>query len=176
MTYALPQQYKWLAGEAGPKMIIEGLKILGTREFSGPADNPVIIQWAVELNIKDYNHDAIFWCGLAMAVVAYRAGKPIPTNPLWALNWAKFGIHVDIPMLGDVLVYKRTGGGHVGLYVGEDQEAYHTMGGNQSDMYKISRIEKSRLFAARRPVYVVQPANVRQIFLLDDGNLSKNES
>jgi cell wall-associated NlpC family hydrolase len=36
-------------------------------------------------------------------------------------------------MLGDVLVFRRGGGGHVALYVGEDEEAFHVLGGNQAD-------------------------------------------
>jgi len=79
-------------------------------------------------------------------------------------------------MLGDIITFRRQKGGHVGLYVGEDTEAFHIMGGNQSDMYKISRVEKSRMFQARRPVYHVQPQNIRRIILPNDGSLSTNET
>ena len=36
-------------------------------------------------------------------------------------------------MLGDILTFKRNGGGHVGLYVGEDKDCYHVLGGNQGN-------------------------------------------
>jgi cell wall-associated NlpC family hydrolase len=80
-------------------------------------------------------------------------------------------------MLGDVLVFKRQGGGHVGLYVGEDKDAYHVLGGNQSDSVSITRILKDRLHAARRCTWkTAQPANVRRVFLSGSGAVSQNEA
>lgn len=174
----LPREYQWLSLEPGPKMLLEFLGIYGTKEVLGPGDNPIIIQWAKELGLKDYQHDETAWCGLAMAVVAKRAGKELPpANPLWALNWALFGNKVtDGPKLGDVLVFKRQGGGHVTLYVGEDEGCYHCLGGNQSDMVNIVRKAKDRLYAVRRPVYIHQPLNVRKVFLSPTGAIDDKES
>lgn len=173
----LPQQYSWLLAEPGPKMIQEFLKIYGITEVPGSADNPFILQWAKETGLdRDYKHDATAWCGLAMAVVAKRAGKVVPPNPLWALNWAKFGNKVsDGAKLGDILVFKRAGGGHVGLYIGEDDECYHVGGGNQSDTTNIIRKPKFRVYAIRRPEYINQPSNVRKILLSDQGAIDNKE-
>jgi len=41
--------------------------------------------------------------------------------------------------------------GHVGFYAGEDERAYHVLGGNQSDSVSITRIPKDRLLEARWP-------------------------
>lgn len=172
----LPAQYQWLAKESGPLMVIEALKLFGTLEKAGAGDNPTILAWAKETGqAAVYSHDSIPWCGLFMAVVAKRAGKEYVQSPLWALSWADFGEPVKVPMLGDVLTFKRDGGGHVGLYVGEDATAYHVLGGNQSDKVCITRIAKSRLYKARRPKYNVQPSNVRRVTLQGNGALSKNE-
>lgn len=173
----LPDQYEWLTREPGPKMILEGLKIFGTTEGPGSADNPLILQWGTELGIDWYSHDSIPWCGLAMGIVAFRAGHQFDKMQLLsALAWTRWGIAVDTPELGDVLIFKRTGGGHVTLYVGEDQEAYHCMGGNQGDMYDIERIDKTRLYAIRRPKYITMPSNVRRVMLSATGVLSTNEA
>jgi uncharacterized protein (TIGR02594 family) len=132
----LPSRYGWLAREPGPKMIVEALKLYGTLETPGSVNNPTIIAWAKEVGgeVEDiYKADSIPWCGLFMAVVAKRAGKEIPKHPLWALSWSAFGAKVPDAALGDVLVFVRNGGGHVGLYVGEDASAFHVLGGNQSD-------------------------------------------
>jgi uncharacterized protein (TIGR02594 family) len=173
----LPAAYAWLANEPGPKMIAEFVKIYGVIEAPGSADNQTILDWAKELDLeKVYTHDSIAWCGLEAGIIAHRAGKEIPENPLWALNWAKWGQATDKPMLGDILTFKRNGGGHVGIYIGEDSAAYHVGGGNQSDKSCIIRIAKSRLYAARRPLYHVQPANVRRVFLAPTGALSHNEA
>jgi uncharacterized protein (TIGR02594 family) len=175
---ALPTQYAWLAKEPGPRMIIEALKLFGTVEAAGSRDNPTILAWGAEIGQgKVYSHDSIPWCGVFVGVVAKRAGKEIPDTPLWALSWADFGkAAVGGPMLGDVLTFKRDGGGHVAIYVGEDIAAYHVLGGNQSDQVCITRILKSRLYRARRPLYVNQPANVRKITLAANGRISSNEA
>jgi len=175
----LPSRYGWLAREPGPKMIVEALKLYGTLEAPGSANNPTIVAWAKEVGgeVADvYKADSIPWCGLFMAVVAKRAGKEIPKHPLWALSWSAFGAKSPGPALGDVLVFVRNGGGHVGLYVGEDASAFHILGGNQSDRVCITRVAKARLYAASRPLYRVQPANVRPIHLEATGALSLNEA
>jgi cell wall-associated NlpC family hydrolase len=79
-------------------------------------------------------------------------------------------------MLGDVLVFQRTGGGHVGLYVGEDEAAFHVLGGNQGDRVCIARIARHRLYSARRPAYRAMPATVRTYSLAPAGALSANEA
>lgn len=179
MTAAsLPQKYKWMAAETGPRMIIEALNLFGVIEAAGTKDNPTILGWAAEVGLaKTYSHDSIPWCGLFMAVVAKRAGKDIPDSPLWALSWADFGNPVvGGPMFGDVVTFKRDGGGHVALYVGEDVTTYHCLGGNQSDKVCITRIAKNRLYRARRPSYNVQPTNVRKVTLASSGAISRNEA
>lgn len=176
---ALPTKYQWLANEPGPKMIVEALKFYGTKEVPGKsANNKVIMDWAKEIGGKVeklYTADAVPWCGLFMAVIAKRTGRKLPVDPLWALHWGTFGVASPEPMLGDVLTFIRPGGGHVALYVGEDKDCYHVIGGNQSDAVTITRIEKKRLYRARRPAYNVQPANVRKIMLSAAGAISSNE-
>lgn len=180
----LPAKYHWLTNETAPKMLVEALLHFGTLEHKGTGNNPSILKWAKEVGgkIDDvYKADSIPWCGLFMAVVAKRSGYTLPKDPLWALNWGTFGKKETTAMLGDVLTFIRktaTGAtaGHVALYVGEDVDAYHILGGNQSDAVTITRIAKSRLYAIRRPLFKVgQPASVRRVFLDAECELSTNE-
>ena len=165
----------WLNKILLPRMVQEGLKLYGTHEISGTADNPEILAWGDETGVV-YEDDSIPWCGLFMAVVAKRAGKPVVASPLWARNWAKFGVKSPEAGLGDVLVFQRPGGGgHVGLYIGEDKTAYHVLGGNQGDVVSIVRILKSRCIAVRRPEYKNMPNTVKKYFLVPSGGLSANE-
>lgn len=173
---SLPARYQWLANEGAPKMIVEFLGFYGIKETIGNEDNPIILAWAKELGLKEYLHDSTAWCGLFIAIVAKRAGKEVVLNPLWAANWLNFGTAVDEAMLGDVLVFKRTGGNHVGLYIGEDSLCYHVGGGNQSDSVSITRIDKARCRGIRRPKYNNPPANIRKIILSATGEISSNES
>lgn len=172
----LPTAYAWLAKEPGPLMLVEALKLHGTKEVIGSGDNPTIIEWARETGLeKLYNHDSVAWCGLFMAVAAKRAGKDVPESPLWALSWRTFGRPVAHPMLGDVLVFTRAGGGHVAIYVGEDAACWHCLGGNQGDAVSFTRIPKTRQHWARRPIYVNQPTNVRVVKLAASGQISAKE-
>lgn len=176
----LPPTYRWLADEPGPKMLREALSLYGTLEVPGVGNSPAILAWVAQVGEKGlgapYRHDSTPWCGAFMAIVAQRAGKPLPPIPLRAMSWLAFGVPSSTPMLGDVLVFARSGGGHVALYTGEDDRAYHCLGGNQSDAVTIARIAKTRLHAARRPGYRSQPANVRRVILSSAGALSQNEA
>ena len=173
----IPPKYAWLADIEVPRMVDEGLKLIGIVEAPGAADNPTIIAWAKETGLSAvYKHDATAWCGLFMAVVAKRAGKPVVEGPLWALNWSKFGVMHTPPGLGDVLAFKRPGGGHVGIYIAEDDTAYHVLGGNQGDKVSIIRVEKARCVAHRRPAYTNQPASVKPYRVAATGALSTNEA
>jgi len=173
----LPKAYEWLQQEPAPRHLLKAIELYGTTESVGNINNPVIMGWAKELGLeKVYTADSIPWCGLFAAIVVYRAGRPVVDQPLWALNWNKFGVRVTEPMLGDILTFTRNGGGHVGLYVGEDSTAYHVLGGNQGDKVSVVRIAKSRLSQARRPQYNSQPTNIRKITLASNGALSTNEA
>ena len=157
-------------------MLVEALKLFGIKEAPGPVNNETLLEWAKETGLGAvYTADSVPWCGLFIAVVAKRAEKPLPKAALWALNWATWGQDGGQPELGDVLVFVRPGGGHVGLYVGEDLEAFHVLGGNQSDAVTISRIDKSRLHACRQFFATGKPANVRPIVLTSTGKISEDE-
>jgi uncharacterized protein (TIGR02594 family) len=170
--------YDFLKTETSPKILVQAVKMLGTKEIVGKEHNPEILRWAEVVGLrKVYNADEIPWCGLAMAYAAHMAGVDYPKDPLWALNWAKYGEAAPEPMLGDILTFKRDGGGHVGMYVGEDDTAYHVLGGNQGNAMSVTRILKTRLYKARRTKWkVAQPANVRKILLTATGKISTNEA
>lgn len=178
---SLPAAYAWLDQVVGlSRLLVEARALYGVTETPGPANNPVIMAWAKEVGLeKTYPNDATAWCGLFMALIAKRAGWEVVGGPLWARNWANFGRRVEEKdaALGDVVVFSRETGGHVGLYVGEDASAIHVLGGNQSDAVTITRIARSRLIAVRRPKWKVsQPAGVIKRRLAATGVLSTNEA
>lgn len=179
MLKPLPPSYLWLADIDTPRIIDEALALYGVRETAGPLNTPVIMAWAAQLGIaRAYVADSIAWCGLFAGIVVKRAGWEPVDGPLWARNWAKFGKPSAEPGLGDVLVFSREGGGHVGFYIAEDATTYHVLGGNQGDAVSIVRIAKGRLIAARRPIWrLARPASVKR-YVLGAGNapLSRNES
>ena len=163
---AIPAAYRWLADlHPLPRMMREGLALLDTAEVSGPASNPAILQWAAELGgdiARAYRADSTAWCGLFVAhcIAVALPDEPLPINPLGARNWLKFGLPVE-PTPGAVLVFWRGTevgwSGHVGFFAGQDDQAYHVLGGNQSDRVSTARVAKTRFLGARWPRTAPRP-------------------
>lgn len=178
---ALPKAFAWLKNEPGPKMIVEALRHYGVLEHM-KGSNPNIMAWAREVGVRAwYTDDSVPWCGLFIGVVAKRCGYEFPPAKLLsALAWQAWGVPVpnSEAKLGYVMIFSRGKGyGHVALYIGEDAESYYVLGGNQSNAVTITRIEKSRLVAVRKPKYKLgEPSNVRKIYLKAGGALSTNEA
>lgn len=111
-------------------------------------------------DLLDMDTSEIPWCGAFVGFVIAQTlpDQLIPNNPLWALNWAKFGIQAapvtGQPYYGSVAVFKRNAGGHVGFVVGHDEKYVHILGGNQSNSVSITRVAKSQLQAYRWPAGV----------------------
>lgn len=170
-------QYADLLNEKGPPALLEALKLWGVAELKGDRHNPEIMAWARELGGMTevlYGADEVPWCGLFVGIVMKRAGVGfnLPRYLVRARAWLNFGSEVTVPALMDVLVFQREGGGHVGFYVGEDDEAFHVLGGNQGDRVSIVRIARSRLMGARRPLYDQTPQMIRPIFRASQGSLA----
>jgi uncharacterized protein (TIGR02594 family) len=180
--------YAWLAdnvAQAGghPKLIVEALKEYGVQEAPGAPSNPKILAWAQEVGLGgQYRDDEEPWCGLFAAVITKRAGYTVPQGPLLAAHWAAFGMPSPQAALGDVLVFNRFDkrgnliGGHVGIYVAEDKDAFHVLGGNESNRVTIVRVLKLRLRTVRRPPYQQTPSNVKPIVVSIAGAVSSNEA
>ena len=125
---------------------------IGVREIVGPKHSPVIMSWIAEVGAKvlglKVNDDETPWCGTFMAWLMLRCGLSAPAISVRAASWGRagnWGRELLGPRLGCVMVFTRQGGGHVGLYVGEDGTHFHILGGNQSNSVSITRIAKDRL-------------------------------
>ncbi len=164
-----------------PVWFAEAQRLQGTAEASGATSNPVILAWAKALGgvaARFYRNDATPWCGLfaAHCLGATLPDEPLPANPLSALAWADFGRALPAGRVGAVCVFRRTGGGHVGFYAGEDEAALHVLGGNQSDRVGLTRIAKARLVGVRWPATAPAPAPGGARVLAARGALSTDEA
>jgi len=149
----------------------------GTKEFAGKSNNPVIIQWAKNIGgwiSSFYKDDSIPWCGLFVAHCVRAAGFPVQQDALSALGWSDYGRACE-PTVGAIMVFKRSGGGHVGFYVGEDKDAYHILGGNQSDMVNVARVAKDRHVETRWPE-TFPLSKTGRVILTAQTSLSRNEA
>lgn len=132
-----------------PAWYVEAKKHIGLKEIPGPKHNQTIIGWAKRLGAKTLGitvtDDETPWCGTFVAHCIDWVGLEPAKIAVRASSWAAWGRQLNGPRLGCILVFTRSGGGHVGFYVGEDNTHYHVLGGNQSNMVNVMRIAKSRL-------------------------------
>lgn len=152
---------------------------IGVREIVGPRHSPTIMGWIKRLGSKVLGvapkDDETPWCGTFMAEVMTECGITPPKIAIRASSWMSFGVWLLTPTSGAVLVFQRPGGGHVGLYVGEDSANYHVLGGNQGNAVSITRIAKARCTAIRWPAGVPLPSTGR-VLLSSGAPVSRNEA
>lgn len=164
---------------AEPPWLAAARALIGLAETPGPGSNAQIIAWARALKLP-YADDDTSWCGLFIAHVIRTTlpGEPLPASPLAARQWRQFGIACP-PQPGAVMSFwrgRREGWqGHVGLYVGEDDGAFHILGGNQGNRVSITRIARARLLAARWPATAPPPTG-GPVRVTASGALSGNEA
>lgn len=127
----------------------------GVAEIEGPANNPIIMEFARILGVTHYVRDEQEWCGLFLAVLAHVTGAEKPASYLIARNWLGVGMPV-VPgneMLGDVVVLwtgaPDSTGGHAGLYTGQSDTHVYLVGGNQINTVREFQYEKSRILGVR---------------------------
>jgi uncharacterized protein (TIGR02594 family) len=182
----LSVKYQWLATIGPlPRMIENGLALLGTKEIPGQKSNPIILKMAKEIGVDDiYKNDDTSWCAVFQGYICKISNKPMleqkgdKYNLLRAKSFADWGNPVtrDDEMLGDILVFKRPGGFHVGMYIGESTKSFFVLGGNQGNAITITEIDKSRLSACRRYYKTNAPASVKKYKLNSSGKFSTNEA
>jgi uncharacterized protein (TIGR02594 family) len=170
--FEIPSTMPWLQ---------EAFGLLGTREKPGSGSNEAITGWAEDLEITSFSGDDLPWCGLFVAhcVGSQLPEQTLPGNPLGARSWGKFGADTT-PRLGAILVFWRGSKaglkGHVGFYWAEDDNAYHVLGGNQSDAVTITRLAKDRLLEARWPDTAPKPTHGPRKAKPNGQLLSQNEA
>lgn len=151
---------------------------VGIKEIPGLASQPVIVQWAKDIKAPAYTDDSIPWCAVFLNRVMLACQLPmagIGYDLLRAGSFKGWGQSLPSPALGAVLVFKRPGGHHVGLYVGERDDAYCVLGGNQSDGVSLAWIAKERLVACRWPEGHMLPMALPVMVASDGQALSANE-
>ncbi len=92
------------------------------------------------------------WCGALVALCLDEAGLPYPQNYASARAYLDYGVRLNAPILGCIVVYERAGGGHVGFVVGRDDLGFlMTLGGNQGDKVSIAPFNTNRVLGYRWP-------------------------
>jgi uncharacterized protein (TIGR02594 family) len=144
-------------------------KMMGVYEYPGAADNPEIIKMAQACggSIKrEYKHDSIPWCALAMNYALIAEGFA-GTDSLLALSFRKYGSRLAGPARGAIATKTRQGGGHVFLVVGRTKDGEIIgRGGNQSDMVGDTLFDPDELQYNWPPNYPLPEVGIHKLPML----------
>ena len=126
--------------------ITEGRKFLGIEENK---DETILKGWVTDLKqnwfTKIFNK-TVPWCGVYVAHCLQVANLPIPATYMRAKDWLNYGVAIQTPVPGCIVVFTRQGGGHVGFVVGVTPDGLLlVLGGNQNDRVTIARFKKDNV-------------------------------
>lgn len=136
-----------------PRWVAEGRKYIGTKEYPGPASNPVILSLWKLAKMSGINDDLVPWCAGAQCGILESCGIRSPRSDS-ARAFLPWGQKLDYPAYGAIVVIKRNGGSgyHVGTVVGQDPDGrLVVMGGNQGDEYCTRSFGRALAAAYRWP-------------------------
>lgn len=160
--------------DAEPFWLTVARRNLHVVEIPGKQTAPAIAKWLANLKAW-WSDDETPWCGVFVAECMREAGVPLPKHWYRAMAWSDWGLRLASPTLGCVVVFARSGGGHVGIFVGRDeQERLMILGGNQGNRVSIAPFDPARAVAYRWPSSVDLPGEFVSPKLASNGRLSSS--
>ena len=182
----LPPNMTWLETiDTLPKLVESAIQYLGIKEIPGKANNPVIMDMAKGLGVSDiYTNDDLSWCALFVNHLIRINGKPQVDirgdkynllRARWLSNWGKEVVRGQ-EKLGNVIVLKRDGGGHVCLWVAKTEKGFVGIGGNQGNKVSFAEFDTNRIIASRNYYSVAAPDSAKLYTIDSTGKLSTNEA
>jgi uncharacterized protein (TIGR02594 family) len=132
------------------------VQMTGLKEVPGKDSNPELVsmfeKWGITWT-RDDSRGA--WCAVFVNEALDRSGFIAPGG-LLARSFLDYGEEVETPRALDLVVFwrksKSSRYGHVGFYVGEDEDGIYVWGGNQGNTSNVTKYSKSRLLGYRRPL------------------------
>jgi len=144
-----------------PSWLAVAMKEFGQKEIPGTKNNPRVIEYlkstasylkkkSMISSVKDIT-DEISWCAAFINWCMKQSGIS-GTGTAWALDWRKWGHPLSRPKRGCIVVferrYKQKGkyiiAGHVGIYLGKEEDKILVLGGNQNNEVNITKFSTSK--------------------------------
>lgn len=123
---------------------------LGVAEYSN-GDNPRILEYIRTTSTGEPECDEVKWCAAFVNWCILHAGLKARGSAA-AKDWLNWGIKLDAPRHGCVVVFRFTEGYHVGfLEKIIDDDYLKVLGGNQSDQVRYSNYLRSSAVGYRWP-------------------------
>jgi len=115
------------------------------------ADRATIAAFIKKSTGRSVNPAVTPWCAAFVDAVLQSTGNG-GMNSNWARDFLKYGTATTEPTKGDIVVFKRGDGGHVGFYMGKDEDGnIKVLGGNQSNSVSVASYKSSDLLGYRKP-------------------------
>jgi len=136
---------------------------LGVSEIAGKADNPLIMQWYVDVGHPEVQHDETPNCAAFVGSKLKRAGMAY-LETLTARDYLKCGTPVDDPEPGDLVIFWRNSPssweGHVAFVDTVTAKTVRALGANQGNKVSVANFPRSQVLGFRRPVPAQKPTLV----------------
>ena len=137
-----------------PQWLAIARPLLGLHEIHGPEHSPEILGMWRAIKRSGIQSDEVPWCAAFVGACLERAGIRSSRFES-AASYLTWGVRLDGPAHGCIVVFSRDGGGHVGFVVGQDAAGnLLVLGGNQGDSVSIKAFHRDRVTGYRWPVDV----------------------
>lgn len=126
---------------------------IGVKELPGEKHNSNILKFH-KATQDQHETDEVAWCSAFVNFIMQECGYE-KSNRANARSWQMIGTHLDKPQHGCIVILWRghptSWQGHVGFYVGEEQQFIRVLGGNQSNQVNYALYPKTQVICYRWP-------------------------
>lgn len=134
-----------------PRWLTEARKYIGTKEIPGVKHEPRILSWWKAIKRGGIKTDEVPWCAAFVGAMLEESGV-VSSRYESAASYLQWGVRIDSPSLGCIVIFNRNGGGHVGFVVGKDSGGrLMVLGGNQGNAVTIAPFDMARVAGYRWP-------------------------
>ena len=134
-----------------PSWLSKAESYVGLKEISGPKNNATVVDFWKKIHLNSISNDEVPWCAAFVGAVLEEDGITSSRSGL-AKSYLRWGVPLNTPVLGCIVVFTRKGGGHVGFVEGIDKNGnIYVLGGNQSDAVNVKLFKTTNVVGYRWP-------------------------
>lgn len=146
-----------------PQWLAIARPLVGLHEIHGAEHSPEILGMWRAIKRSGIRSDEAPWCAAFVGACMERAGIRSSRFES-AASYLTWGVRLDGPAHGCIVVFSREGGGHVGFVIGIDRAGnLLVLGGNQGDQVCIKAFPRERVTGFRWPVDIPIPSDPLQL-------------
>lgn len=156
-----------------PQWLAIARPLIGLHEITGTEHSPEILGMWRAIKRSGIQSDEVPWCAAFVGACLERAGIRSSRFES-AASYLTWGMRLDGPCHGCIVVFSRNGGGHVGFVVGLDPDGrLLVLGGNQGDEVSVKAFPRDRVTGYRWPIDVAINSQPMEIARAD---MSRSEA